>query len=154
MSNSSRTDAKLVEWDMQDLEFRHKFRNLKEWANQLERELGAALKLTNINTEAQLLKERDFHVMQLAAISTASIQNTEKSKLDRITAENDYCSQAYLDVCAAIDREMARRNERDEALEVNKRANAMIGDIANECKKFEEECNVWKSVALTSKVLP
>lgn len=50
--------------------------------------------------------EQDLHVMQLAAISTASIQNTETSIKDRIGRENPYWTTAYGDVCAAVDREM------------------------------------------------
>jgi hypothetical protein len=59
----------------------------------------------------RLRAELENHIMQLAAISTASIQNTEASAADRITAQNPYYSTAYADVCRAIDREMALRAE-------------------------------------------
>jgi hypothetical protein len=51
--------------------------------------------------------------MQLVGCSTASFQNTEASKADRIAQDNPYWSVAYSDVCAAVDREIALRAERD-----------------------------------------
>ena len=47
------------------------------------------------------------HLMELAAISTATIQNTEATIKDRISSDNPFCTQAYLDVCKAVDREMS-----------------------------------------------
>lgn len=52
----------------------------------------------------------------LAAISVASIQNTRESAKDRIGKDNPYWTDAYGDVCIAVDREMAQR-ERAEAAE-------------------------------------
>lgn len=57
----------------------------------------------------QLGEERELHTMQLAAISTACVQNTETTKKDRIGRENPYCTVAYLDVCTSVDREMKER---------------------------------------------
>lgn len=54
-------------------------------------------------------EERELRIMQLAAVSTASIQNTVTSIKDRIGAEHEYCTAAYLDVCKAVDREMRER---------------------------------------------
>lgn len=75
----------------------------------LKRELAAAKEEIE-----RLRKDKSeligFHTMQLVAISTASLQNTEKSKLDRIGADNPYASTAYFDVCAAIDREIKLRS--------------------------------------------
>lgn len=51
----------------------------------------------------------EIRIMQLAAISTASIQNTESTVKERIGRENPYWSQAYEDVCVAVNREMAHR---------------------------------------------
>lgn len=49
--------------------------------------------------------------MQLAAISTATIQNTEATVKDRIGSDNPYWTVAYGDVCRAVDREMFLREE-------------------------------------------
>lgn len=49
---------------------------------------------------------RETHAMQLAAISTASIQNTMSTIRDRIDYKSPFYTQAYSDVCAAVDREM------------------------------------------------
>jgi hypothetical protein len=51
----------------------------------------------------------ELHVMQMAAISTASIQNTRESAKERIGRDNPYWTQAYDDVCRAVDREMDAR---------------------------------------------
>jgi septal ring factor EnvC (AmiA/AmiB activator) len=60
---------------------------------------------------AQLIEERELRVMQLAAITTASLQNTEESLKERITSGNPYYSEAYAHACRAVDREMALRRE-------------------------------------------
>jgi hypothetical protein len=60
-----------------------------------------------MNTAEELEIER----MRLAACSTASIQNTESSRAARIQQDNPYWSVAYADVCRAVDREMANRDE-------------------------------------------
>lgn len=49
--------------------------------------------------------------MQLVACMTASAQNTRTAIKDRIERGHPYWSQAYADVCAAIDREIALREE-------------------------------------------
>lgn len=54
---------------------------------------------------------RELHIMQLAGISTACLQNTERSIKDRIGRDNPYWTVAYGDACVAIDREMALRAE-------------------------------------------
>jgi hypothetical protein len=59
--------------------------------------------------QIQIKEERELHIMQLAAISTASIQNTRQSAKARIDQSSPYCTQAYLDVCRAVDREMQHR---------------------------------------------
>lgn len=56
---------------------------------------------------AEVERAVDEHfAIQLAAISTASIQNTPASAKDRIGRDNPYWTVAYGDVCTAIDREM------------------------------------------------
>jgi hypothetical protein len=57
--------------------------------------------------EAELETER----MRLVACMTASIQNTETSKAERLAPEHPYWSVAYSDVCRAVDREMAHREK-------------------------------------------
>ncbi len=53
----------------------------------------------------------ETHGLQLAGISTATIQNTERTIKDRIGPENPYHTVAYADVCRAVDREMKLRAE-------------------------------------------
>jgi len=53
----------------------------------------------------------ELHTMKLAAIMTASIQNTPESVQGRIRRDNPYWTVAYDDVCRAIDREMGLRKE-------------------------------------------
>lgn len=65
--------------------------------------------------KVELEKER----MRLAACSTASLQNTDKTINDRLDPGNEFQSAAYQDVCAAVDREMALRKERDELKATN-----------------------------------
>ena len=57
---------------------------------------------------------KESHVMQLAAISTASVQNTRETIKDRITPDNPYYTTAYADVCRAIDREIGQRERAEE----------------------------------------
>ena len=73
------------------------------WIGQLKREAQ--------EKDAALAEERELRIMQLAAISTASIQNTETTIKDRIDPENPYYSMAYGDTCRAVDREMEHRAE-------------------------------------------
>lgn len=62
----------------------------------------------------QFADERDLRITQLAAISTATLQNTESSRKDRIDDSNPYWSAAYGDTCRAIDREMELRQQIEE----------------------------------------
>jgi len=58
---------------------------------------------------AELEQVKELHYLQLAAISVATLQNTEDSKKERIAFDNPYWTVAYGDVCVAIDREIAER---------------------------------------------
>lgn len=49
--------------------------------------------------------------LQLAGCGVAAMQNTDKTRADRIDRNNPYWSASYGDVCAAVDREMALRAE-------------------------------------------
>jgi len=57
--------------------------------------------------------QEERHTIQLAAISTASIQNTRGTIVDRIDRNSPYWTVAYEDVCRAIDREIKQRERAD-----------------------------------------
>jgi len=96
----------------------------QKWMDGINESLGAKLDYGDPTARncasAALRKWKDTigeqWLMQLAAISTASIQNTRETAKERITRESPYWSQAYEDTCRAIDREMDQR-ERVEAAE-------------------------------------
>ena len=69
---------------------------------------------------AEVERLEELHNIQLAAISTATVQNTVTSMTDRIDRANPYWTVAYGDVCTAIDREM-RERKRAEAAEARVR---------------------------------
>jgi hypothetical protein len=73
---------------------------------------------------------RETHALQLAAISTASVQNTETTVKDRIDRDNPYWTQAYGDVCAAVDREMKHRIDHYEACDLAAKMHAAaVGSV-------------------------
>lgn len=74
---------------------------------------------------SKLKNLEEQRIMELAGISTASIQNTEESKKERIPRDNPYWTVAYGDVCVAVDREIKLR-EKAKALE-------------EKCRNLEEE---------------
>lgn len=84
------------------------------FARQLETELSAALNVL-ADKERELAAMRELHDVQLAAISTACVQNTRDSATMRIWRENPYWTVAYGDVCVAVDREMAERARAEKA---------------------------------------
>ncbi len=55
---------------------------------------------------ARLLADAKVAQMQLVACMAATVQNTATTIKDRIARGHPYWSQAYADVCTAIDREM------------------------------------------------
>jgi len=60
------------------------------------------------------MKSEEFEIteeiaIRLAAISTATLQNTDRTIQDRIDKSNPYWTVAYGDVCRAVDREMSIR---------------------------------------------
>lgn len=65
--------------------------------------------------EAEVAELCELHNMQLAAIMTASIQNTEDTIKDRIGPGHDYATVAYSDVCQAVNREMRERTRAEKA---------------------------------------
>lgn len=78
---------------------------------------GAAEQLEAVVAEhvAAIIAAKDAELelqrMQMAGMMTVSMQNTETAIKDRITRDHPYWCQGYEDVCRAIDREMALRQE-------------------------------------------
>ena len=60
-----------------------------------------------------LKAELEHERLRLAACGVAATQNTAKTVADRIAKEHPCWSVSYGDVCAAVDREMSLRAERD-----------------------------------------
>lgn len=79
--------------------------NISDYWNKIESEL-AQLRSQNTALEAKLKELEELHTMELAAVSTASIQNTPSTITDRIAREHPYWSVAYSDTCRAVDREV------------------------------------------------
>lgn len=83
-----------------------------------------------------IIGERDeLRIMQLAAISTVSMQNTEKTKKERIERANLYWTTAYQDTCDAVDREMAHRYK---LAELEKEVELIKKDYLGACKTIAE----------------
>ena len=68
-------------------------------------ELEGFLEATQEENE-ELEAKLEISRMQLVACGVAALQNTEKSKVDRITKDNPYYSASYKDACDAVDREI------------------------------------------------
>lgn len=79
------------------------------------------------------LEQVELHYQQLAAISTGARQNTRGTAMDRIKRDHPYWTQAYQDVCTAIDREMTIREQvedlRKENTELARQNAAMFKDV-------------------------
>lgn len=82
------------------------------------------------NELKRLREENEVLNMQLAAVMTASVQNTETSIKDRIDRPHLCWSQAYADVCTAVDREMRLREINGELAKRNDILTEALGDIA------------------------
>lgn len=97
-----------------------KLTTAERWAGKLWGIVSPAEKAWVIQQalDEQHRADEELHIMQLAAISTASIQNTETTVKDRIDKDSPYCTTAYLDVCRAVDREMKQRVELEEVRKV------------------------------------
>ena len=67
----------------------------------------AILQADNAALREELERER----VRLAACGVAAMQNTKNSIKERIDSDNKYCSQSYIDVCTAVDREIAIREK-------------------------------------------
>lgn len=86
----------------------------------------------------QLRAENENHVMQLAAIMTASMQNTESTVKDRIDRSNPYWTVAYQDVCTAVDREMKLRAELAESINVQNALHEAVCATNRENQRLRE----------------
>ncbi len=91
--------------------------------------------------EARIARLEEQHRMEMAAVMTATVQNTESSKADRIGRDNPYWTLAYDDVCRSVDREITLRNHRDnlqERLDETRAENVKLNDlIANRADRLE-----------------
>lgn len=107
-----------------------------------------------VNTlAAEIERLEDLHRMQLAGISTATLQNTVASSADRIPKDNPYWTIAYGDVCKAVDREIAQRvraeaaeadsarHKRNEELQMERaiKAEARVKELEREAADSAEE---------------
>lgn len=78
----------------------------------------------------------EAEALRLAAISTASLCNTrESAKQMRIGRDHPYWTQAYEDVCEAVEREMALREELKAMQSASEGRNAVIEECAKVCDK-------------------
>jgi hypothetical protein len=75
------------------------------------------------------------HALELAGISTASIQNTDATIKDRITRDSPFATQAYFDVCAAVDREMALHKERNALQKQRDELSRALSDSVGQCSR-------------------
>ena len=98
-----RTDQELANWDKSP-----PLKSVIALARQLERELAEA---------------HERHTMQLAAISTQAMSNTDSSVDEPLSCHEDFKTCALHDVNTAIHREMERRKECDQWREVAERFN-------------------------------
>jgi len=60
---------------------------------------------------AALREELETERMKLVACGVAAMSNTESTRAQRIGRDNPYWSASYGDVCAAVDREIALRED-------------------------------------------
>ncbi|NDI85041.1 hypothetical protein [Undibacterium crateris] len=96
-----------------------------------------ALRQENAELKAQLEKER----MRLAGCATAALMNTEESVKDRISSDNPYWSASYGDICNAVDREIALRNENQQLKSVIDSARSAIEVLLDYASPPEANCS-------------
>lgn len=99
-----------------------------DFARQLERELNEA---------------KELHIMQLAAISTQAVSNTDASVDEPLKCHSDFKTTALMDVNKAIHREIALRKELNEANKQCDSLRCMIQDGTNAMKERDQ----WREVA-------
>jgi len=99
---------------------------------------------------AELETER----MRNVACGVAALGNTEKTRAERIRKDNPYYSASYADVCAAVDREMALRQERDrlaEQVRVLKEA-VQVSCITSRLCRFSGPCRFCRALAACERI--
>lgn len=82
--------------------------------------------------------ERELHGRQLVAISTASTQNTVELADNRLGSTHLYWTQAYADVCAAVNREMRERERAEKAEAACAEMRDWINDTVENCSVFKD----------------
>lgn len=97
------------------------------------------LQADNIKLRKEVESMRENHIMQLAGISTACIQNTKSTIKDRIPKDNPYWTVAYGDVCVAVDREMRERKRAEEAELLAHYKDETATTFMNQVKKLQSE---------------
>ncbi len=83
----------------------------KENIPAIAEEIKLAITQATTAKDEEIKRLREEHTMQLAAISTASISNTEATLKEVQNCHKDYQSTAFWDVIKAIQREMQHRND-------------------------------------------
>lgn len=102
--------------------------------------------------ERELAEACEQHTMELAAISTAATQNTESSRKQRIDRSNSYCTQAYLDVCRAVDREIELHEQLTAHKAALEKCEKALGDHGTLCStelRYGDLCDCGLVVAKT-----
>jgi hypothetical protein len=86
---------------------------MDEFEKALEAEVAEEFHSVTFMVGARWAREwlQEDSSMKLAGVSTACLQNTEKTIKDRIDKSNPYWTVAYGDVCDTVDREMKLRTE-------------------------------------------
>lgn len=109
---------------------------VKEWEGRaIKAENDIKLLSSNYDRIAKVHSQTlENHRMQLAAISTAALRNTETTINERLCPSNPYWTQAYKDVCTAVDREMRERRRANELEEINRRIRRYLGGFG-ECEQ-------------------
>lgn len=77
--------------------------------------------------------------MQLAGCGVAAMTNTASTAAARITKDNPYWSASYGDVCAAVDREMALREENEKLREFLRQRDKTAADDEAEIARLREQ---------------
>jgi hypothetical protein len=128
-------DNKAVTWD--ELAFQIDVPRPAGEEHWHDREISAAEYAQALTLALKSIEE--YH-MQAAAVMTATIQNTPTTIKDRIGRENPYWTQAYADVCAAVDREMRERARAEKAEAEIERLKKCMETNAGMLAKYGPEC--------------
>lgn len=104
-------------------------------------ELSDIIHQACLDYAAKVTKERDEqHTMQLAAISTASISNTEYTWNEVQNCHKDYQSTAFWDVIKAVRREMDKQAGRDSLKQQLEEAKEQLESALNPIHSCGDNC--------------